>query len=157
MTLMRMFRILAIFCLSLVLYGCVGAAMLYKDTVPYNSDIILLSEKGYVKSIKPSGDPSIHKTKDVLERWGPPDKKEIDGTMEVWTYHHGITFSGVWLMVVIVPIPLVVPVGREDTFLYFTDNTLTKVEREYGRAPGVACGLMWDFADGGWLDPCIRW
>lgn len=57
---------------------------------------------------------------EVRRAWGEPDEitKPGDGS-ELWTYTGGLRWNGVLLFVVIVPIPLLVPVGREQVTLRF--------------------------------------
>jgi len=57
---------------------------------------------------------------EVRRAWGEPDEvtRPGDGT-ELWTYVGGLRWNGVVLLVVFVPIPLLVPVGREQVTIRF--------------------------------------
>lgn len=57
---------------------------------------------------------------EVRRAWGEPDEVTNlgDGT-EQWTYVGGLRWNGVLLLVVIVPIPLLVPVGRAQVTIRF--------------------------------------
>jgi len=57
---------------------------------------------------------------EVRSAWGEPDEVTSlgDGT-ERWTYVGGLRWNGVVLVVVIVPIPLLIPVGREQVTFRF--------------------------------------
>ena len=59
-----------------------------------------------------------------------------DGT-ELWTYTGGLRWNGVLLFVVIVPIPLLVPVGRDQVTLRFRGG-----EAVFGEA--IASDETWE-------------
>jgi hypothetical protein len=69
---------------------------------------------------------------EVRRAWGEPDEvtKLGDGT-ERWTYVGGLRWNGVVLVVVFVPIPLLVPVGREQVTIRFRGG-----ESMFGEAIG---------------------
>ena len=55
---------------------------------------------------------------DVRRAWGEPDEVTFRGDgSEIWTYRGGLRWNGVLLLVVVVPVPLLVPVGREQVSL----------------------------------------
>jgi len=133
MTLGRMFRLLATVCLVPLLNGCFGGVLVQEHTMR-NSNVVLQSEPGYIATA--SG--HSYGKQDVLEKWGPPYAKDMEGQIEVWKYHRELAFSGLFL-VVIVPIPLLPPVGHRDTILHFADDKLVEVIREYGGGTGFGC------------------
>jgi hypothetical protein len=69
---------------------------------------------------------------EVRSAWGEPDEVTSlgDGT-EQWTYVGGLRWNGVVLVVVFVPIPLLVPVGREQVTIRFRGG-----ESVFGEAIG---------------------
>jgi hypothetical protein len=61
--------------------------------------------------------------------WGEPDARDArpDGS-ERWTYRAGLRWSGLVLHVVIVPLPLVVPVGRQSVTFTIRDGRVASAE-----------------------------
>ncbi|MDH3280931.1 MAG: hypothetical protein OEQ18_07355 [Gammaproteobacteria bacterium] len=54
------------------------------------------------------------KSEDLLKYWGVPDRTEqTDTRTQLWRYNFEIRWNGIGVLVVIVPIPLIVPVGRD--------------------------------------------
>ena len=93
--------------------------------------------------ISPSDGP-IRDTKPAIEeRWGKPDHIEATGEATTWYYDREWAFSGLSLVVLIVPIPIVVPVGHRHTVLHFIGDELTYVERELDADTGCIAGLVW--------------
>jgi hypothetical protein len=88
---------------------------------------------------------------DVLAKWGQPDSKIATDSGEVWTYASDIhSWRGIQLWL-IVPIPLLVPVGHHKVRLEFTRNTLTRYtidnarERFFGYFFMNGTKQMWQF------------
>ena len=69
-------------------------------------------------------------TKWLLDTWGEPDEKVHDSdSVERWTYDRRLRWNGLFAVVVIIPVPLIVPVGYEsDTFLV-KDGVVESVDR----------------------------
>ena len=78
--------------------------------------------------------------KSVLEIWGEPDSKVVEGSIEIWRYNQeGFAWAGL-IPIVIIPIPLVAPVGKNGVVLSFNGNELIKASEDR-REGGVAmCG-----------------
>ena len=99
--------------------GCVGAAYLgsHHGEVEFPSvgaDVGDLSE----------GDAKHVATAEVVRRnWGAPDRVETraDGT-ERWSYYGPLRWKGLLIYAVVLPIPLLVPVGRERASIVFRDD-----------------------------------
>jgi len=75
---------------------------------------------------------------ELRSAWGEPDEVTIlgDGT-ERWTYVGGLRWNGVVLFAAIIPIPLLVPVGRELVTIRFRGG-----EAAFGEAIGSE--EMWE-------------
>ena len=84
------------------------------------------------------GDAHVLSDTEVRRAWGEPDEvaKPGDGS-ELWTYTGGLRWNGVLLFVVIIPIPLLVPVGREQVTLRFRGG-----EAVFGEA--IVSDETWD-------------
>jgi hypothetical protein len=81
---------------------------------------------------------------DVLKRWGPPDKNLADGKFEILVYRRELAFSGAIVYLVLIPVPLLAPVGYRHTHLYFTEGVLSKAIEESGDGPQFMCGLRFN-------------
>lgn len=153
MTLKSCIRILAALCYLVVLSGCVGVALIHEQTVTEEATSWELTNKpGYIH-IDPE-QPSIEKD-DALGAWGSPERTRHEGQDEIWVYRRELAWSGPFVIIGFIPVPLVMPVGYRNTHLYFTDDVLTKVVREFGGPTGAICGLSWDWSAGsGWSFYC---
>ena len=59
----------------------------------------------------------------VLEWWGAPDERVVDASgVERLTYYDGLRWRGVLLFLVILPVPLVIPVGHDVVELEVADG-----------------------------------
>ncbi|MDP9141882.1 MAG: hypothetical protein M3O62_13945 [Pseudomonadota bacterium] len=135
-------KILVCIC-ALLLSGCVGGSLLSKATRDHQA-FHLSKTKGWVipHSAACSEPISDYTKKQVLELWGPPDKKAGQGAEEKWVYHRGWGWSGLFAMAVIVPIPLLAPVGYRDTTLHFKGETVQSITEELTETKVRLCGLI---------------
>ena len=115
---------------ALVLPGCVGVGIVGSTRRERRLKDVFFRE------VQP-----IH-TQVVLDRYGEPDRveKAADGT-EVWTYKSHVRWSGVVLCVVI-PIPLVLPVGRESTSFTVRDGVVVSASQVVGTTTLYIAGLV---------------
>ena len=91
---------------------------------------------------------------DVLRAWGEPDEIRRTEQTVVWVYRHGIAFGGAVITIGFVPIPLVAPVGRQQTEVGFEDGVLTAFVREHIDVRWLFfCGLFYDWS-GRWSPAC---
>ena len=94
---------------------------------------------------------------DLLGTWGEPDERRTlpDGTEE-WTYSAGLRWAGGFVLLVILPIPLGIPVGREHVTFVVEDSLIVRARSatiEYGFRCGVFWAPSW-FHGGGWSAEC---
>ena len=81
----------------------------------------------------------------ALKQWGEPISKvqlDDDGSEE-WTYHGGLAWRGVaiWL---VVPIPLMVPVGHNAAKMHFSPSgELVRGTAERAEEKGIVCWLIY--------------
>jgi hypothetical protein len=127
-----------------LLNGCLGGAVIQRSAMSDDSNIALKDERGYIVN-KVHG--VEYSKQEVLQLWGPPYAKDLEGETEAWRYHREIAFSGLMLVVVVVPVPLLVPVGYRDTILFFSNDKLVKAVREYGGGTGFFCAVVQDFVN----------
>jgi hypothetical protein len=129
------------------LAGCVGAAIKHKERVGFDSPRI--DSNGGVCS-SPAAEPL---SKSEVERiWGPPSRiQRIDDSVERWIYRScDLRWAGAELLVLVLPIPLILPVGHEKVTLTMKDGraTFAEVVKEdesralVGLIPQM-CGCRW--------------
>jgi len=77
----------------------------------------------------------------ALEHWGKADRIIKNGDIEEWQYlGNGHIWVGIIPMIVI-PIPLVVPIGHNQTLLTFRENELIKITTKDSHLKGPACAI----------------
>jgi len=144
------FCVLAILCAT-QMSACVGLGFIHERerTFTYERELVLRiwnlyperGDVGYSYGFE-SKYQEKHEKEDVLKMWGPPDKTEVQGSTEIWVYQREMGFSGPWLMIVVIPIPLVAPVGYRNTILHFSGDSLVKIVKEEATPSGFLCGLV---------------
>ena len=73
---------------------------------------------------------------EITAAWGKPDKVIPQGTQaEIWQYSNGFNWRGVVLMIGI-PIPLVLPLSRSYTEVYFAGDKAEWALSSYGTWSG---------------------
>ena len=75
----------------------------------------------------------------VLEAWGEPNKKIISASVEKWIYEKKEADKGFFVLLLILPIPVVYSDGMEAMSLNFIDDTLLNVELRYEYSKGGSC------------------
>ena len=79
---------------------------------------------------------------DVVEAWGQPDSKDLIGNTEYWQYKQdSLAWAGIIPMVVI-PIPLVVPVGKNSVTLGFAGDELISATSQDREGSLAVCGMF---------------
>jgi len=75
---------------------------------------------------------------DILAKWGKPKRKYTENDREYWAYNHSLAWRGavVWI---IVPIPLLVPAGFNETVVEFDGNNATRWWNERGAGGKFEC------------------
>lgn len=93
----------------------------------------------------------------LLEKWGEPDSRsESPEGIELWNYNAGLRWAGAYLLVVIIPLPLGVPVGRNHVTFLIQDELVVGA-RSSDTALGFSCGIYWatsSFHGGGFHAEC---
>lgn len=81
-------------------------------------------------------------TQDAIRtKIGDPARIEQRGSEEHWVYNRELAFSGPVIQVLI-PLPLVFPVGYRHTTLVFENQKLVRVVAENAEYDGFLCGLQ---------------
>lgn len=98
---------------TICLSGCAGLGVVaFGDEESTIANPRISVEKGGLDSEDRSA--PWTKAEDLLKSWGTPDKLEQTNTKtQLWTYHLGIRWNGIVVVAVIIPIPLIVPVGSD--------------------------------------------
>jgi len=130
----------ASFALALAaLPGCIG--LTYVGTATFDD-----ADATGDSPLPPRTRPEAHREEDLLHSLGVPDERELlSETREVWVYDEGWRWNGPVLFVVI-PIPLLVPVGSESTTYHLRDGVVERVVRVEQTWDGYMCGLIGHFA-----------
>ena len=127
---------------SMTLAGCFGYEKPGKDwTFTCNNPGIELQSRGHIFSECQRMSAPTLKKDDVLQKWGPPNKKYAVRGLEHWQYSDASRWSGA-VLYFIVPIPLPVPKLEYRTDLTFTGEDLTFIQVRRGTRTGKVCGLL---------------
>ena len=78
---------------------------------------------------------------DVVKVWGEPKKIKIKDGKFYLSYNRNIAIRGILAVVTIIPIPILLPVGFNETTLIFEKNTLTTIMVEENKQNLFVCGL----------------
>ena len=120
------------FLFCLLLQGCVGGGIIKSTTGQYS---------WYDAHSKI--DPVVYTSNWLTERYGKPASVSTNGLKQVWTYQTGWIWAGV-MPVIVVPIPLAVPVGKEKTIFVLRDDRIVSAtqsaQQTVGGAVGFTCG-----------------
>lgn len=129
--------------LALSCSGCVGLVVHGNEQHRAENPILSLERARYLGA---DGVPPIFPVptkSQVLAAWGQPDRVETFGIgRERWIYRAGIRWNGL-VVFLLIPIPLLVPVGSDHLALEFAGDALVAAEtlNNVPRAGG-ACGLI---------------
>jgi len=95
-------------------------------------------------------EPSTIVTKEQLQAaWGMPDEVQTVSDGERWTYRTRLRWNGLWGLILVVPVPLLAPTGREAMIVEFSGDTVQTVEARYQVSRELGCGLVL-MHGGGW-------
>lgn len=140
--------IFSFFCLIL-LTGCIGAG-------PIQTETIVKKSNGFPDAICPEfgkpGNVEICSTEEVgkfdrdkiIKFWGNPKKIYQENGNEYLAYNSNLAWRGLVLIIIVVPIPLVAPVGYNEIIFELRNEKINRVFEEYGKSNIAACGLFPD-------------
>jgi hypothetical protein len=132
-------RIFLVFTSALLLTGCVGLAVGSFGTFENSEEFTPEPERNQFGF----GGATSYTTERVIELWGQPNESYKEGACTVYSYHDGLNWSGVGVFVLVVPVPLLVPSGKDEVRIYFRDNQRVAAVSEYGEVTsmfGYMCG-----------------
>lgn len=142
-------KIIIVF-LVLIIQGCVAVHYLPSTT---NSKISTFpSSEEYAVCVPNNGkiDITAH---DIVNYYGKPNKKYEKDGYSYLEYYQGKVWSGIFIQVLIAPIPLVLPVKNQSCIYTIANDYLVKAERiRNGKSIGFWCGFL---ADGGYSNPRV--
>lgn len=78
---------------------------------------------------------------DVVKVWGEPKKIKFKDGKFYLSYNRNIAFRGLLAVVTIVPIPILFPVGFNETTMIFKDNTLITITVDENKQNLFVCGM----------------
>ena len=122
---MNILRFVFSLTIILLLQGCVGIGL--RGDVTSVIDHPVIGDKG---TLYIGENLSKHTSKQELRsRWGQPDYIDFtDDISERWDYILGYRWNGLEIMAVVLPLPLLVPVGREHIYFFFTNEEMMHSE-----------------------------
>jgi len=126
--------VLVILC-SLLISGCAGVS-----TMPGST----LHVDGCSDGVEGLSPGKFNLTSSDIEKvHGKPDKIISTENGEQWYYPNGLKWRGVVVWIV-VPIPLILPVGHDYHVVNFSNGLCTSEEFQFDENDhGFACGLFW--------------
>ena len=116
------------------------------------------SETDHFSLTKADGESVHHYRLDqdgVIRLWGAPSERRTEGLTETWFYRRELAFSGM-VVFVVVPIPLLVPIGYRHTYLVFEQGALVRGGVEFGGMVwGGALYCDWLLPKNPYYDTCV--
>jgi hypothetical protein len=121
--------------------GCVGGTAYWRDHEHFERPHVETSGYGPVLGGEAA---TPMRAEDLVATWGTPDRKAaLDGGAERWDYHSsGLLWSGVIPMLVIIPVPLVLPTGRESASFTVRDGVVTAADIVTGDEATALAGFI---------------
>lgn len=133
-------RVIGIAVLMLLLSGCAGVMTVHNPDTEIKDLNFKLASKGFLNT--DATENSNYTKKSVLEIWGKPDSIKVNGAKEQWKYNQtGLAWAGL-IPVIIVPIPLLVPVGKNGVVLVFQDELLISAIKNQREGNIAMCGYF---------------
>jgi len=115
--------------LCLLLQGCIGGGIIKSKTSSYH---------WYDSHSKTNAE--VYTSTWLATNYGKPTSVSTNANEEVWTYQSDRIWAGV-MPVVIVPIPLAVPVGRERIVFVIRDDRIVSATQSRQQTVGGAVGF----------------
>ena len=108
-----------IICLTQILTGCIGLSVGTFGTFENKRENTSLTKE------------------QLIATQGEPDEISTTGNCEVLTYYDGYSWSGIGAFIVIIPVPLLVPSGHDESRYYFINGKSVATVSEYGEVTGI--------------------
>ena len=121
--------------LAVLLSGCVGISYFGTTTIDE-------AHPAGEEPFRPVRRPGMDTAEALLVRLGEPDERVQRADLrEEWTYDEGLRWNGP-VIFVIIPIPLIIPVGYETSTYHLRDGVVENVIRVEQTWRGCACGMF---------------
>lgn len=121
------------------LSGCVALGVQVEEPEVLDvSEVKLLDQ--FRASTSTIGPPGRYSKEEVRAMWGDPDEIIKDESSERWRYDDGFSWGGIAAILIIIPVPLLVPIGLDTTELTFSGESLVKVTNDDTTFHGFECG-----------------
>jgi hypothetical protein len=139
--------------LCVLLQGCVGAVVLKTRTEVINDPVIQFDSEipqPISRKDSPEGTNTVVYTPELLLKyWNSPDLVSHGaGSEEIWTYKSRLVWKGV-IPFVIVPIPLILPLGKETVCLTLRDGHVVSASMTRSHTAGATFGMYLNPEGGG--------
>jgi len=145
---MNLIKILFIMSVMIMLSSCVGiAVMSHSKQVTDNEDPNLVGcfyehNIGFAAFCN-SEKASLRTIENIIKFYGPPKKRYSKEGLDYLVYNEDFVWRGIFPMIII-PIPLIIPIGHHETILVFDNNKLIKITKEFDEMWGAFCGYNLD-------------
>ena len=123
-----LFRVFCSLLLLSFLTGCIGGIVYYPRTEEKKEDY-----------------PQDMKCSEVITKWGDPQKKSVNGNELTLVYRNnndGYALFGLMPLILIIPVPLVIPVGLESTTVKCKDDIVISILDKKTDYIGGWCGIL---------------
>ena len=149
----RYVHIAVVIAASMILQGCIGVGAWTLGSRVESSDRPRIDPtRGSIGLHKVGAEATPPTATALREQWGQPDRVESgEGGRSEWIYTtRGYRWSGLVLYVVIVPLPLMVPVGSQYvSFMVQQDQIERATRADWAFKVGAYCGFF-GMTYGGW-------
>lgn len=131
--------------MSLACTGCIGVGFDRTTTVSIEKPVPLghpsWPADGFERWACQADQEQTYRTKsDFIESWGEPHSIEVSNDKETWNYQESGRWCGLWLGLLIVPVPLVLPVCETYDKITFENNLAVRSTSR--RFVETATGIM---------------
>lgn len=144
----QMSKFLTVTVLLLLLSGCgIGITFIGDKQRTYeHPNIAVLKTRGHtVHGFNFPRDPRMIETvKEIKEYWGEPDKRlQLDDNTEQWEYGlDSFRWHGAILWILLIPIPMVIPVGHDYSALFIHNGQVVSVTDVRSGSSDFYCGFL---------------
>lgn len=141
--------LLTLACCSLT--ACVGAGTVTAKSVTW--DVTSTAPRGWcpivydkmIVACPLKGSPPTKSVANVtpdslIAIWGAPDYQRVENGLSTLSYKHGLAWRGI-VMFIVLPVPLVIPLGHNAATFVFNDDKLVHVEYVDNELDAAVCGL----------------
>lgn len=126
--------------LATFLSGCIGIVTLHNPEIERDDLNFKLAGRGFISDYN---EVNYRYTKSqLLGAWGAPNNVTRNGDIEYLQYkQRGLAWAGI-VPVVIIPLPLVVPVGKNGVIFGFNNEQLISVKSQSRHGILALCGMF---------------